>query len=274
MVITAAFRAGMGGPAAGMGIAVIFTSGVIGIAWRRMRRPFLTAVTWRELFLFGMVIHLCMLGCTLFLPRANRWQVLANIFLPVLLVYPLVTAILGRLLADQLKREITNQKLRESEERYQTLANISPVGIFRTDKNGVTTYVNPMWCQISGLSAAGAMGEGWLAAVHPDDRESLNKGWQETVQLQKPSHADYRFLRPDGTEVWVMGQATPERNSENQIIGYVGTITDISERKRDKSADPLFFGGKRDPVEGSASPRQEQPDDHHRPYQNAGKQSR
>ena len=73
---------------------------------------------------------------------------------------------------------------------------------------------------------------GWLDAVDPDDRATLEKGWQETVQQLKPSFADYRFLRPDGTEVWVMGQATPERNSENQIIGYVGTITDISERKR------------------------------------------
>ena len=49
---------------------------------------------------------------------------------------------------------------------------------------------------------------------------------------QKPSFADYRFLRPDGTVAWVMGQASPEMNSENQIVGYVGTITDITERKR------------------------------------------
>ena len=44
--------------------------------------------------------------------------------------------------------------------------------------------------------------------------------------------SDYRFLRPDGTVVWVMGQSTPEMNSENEIVGYVGTITDISERKQ------------------------------------------
>ncbi|MFH2107106.1 MAG: PAS domain S-box protein [Chrysiogenia bacterium] len=232
MVITAAFRASMGGPAAGMGIAVIFASGAIGIAWRRMRRPFLADITWRELYLFGMIVHLAMLGCTFFLPGANRSNVLANIVLPVLLVYPVVTAILGRMLADQLKREITNQKLRESEERYQTLANVSPVGIFRTDKNGATTFVNPTWCKISGLSEEQAMGDGWLAAVHPDDREAMRKGWQETIRQLKPSFADYRFLRQDGTVAWVMGQATPEINLENQIIGYVGTITDISERKR------------------------------------------
>ncbi len=124
----------------------------------------------------------------------------------------------------------------ESEQRNQTLALISPVGIFRTDPNGGTTYVNPKWCNISGLPAAQALGDGWLAAVHPDDRERLARGWQESAQAFKPSISDYRFVRPDGSVAWVMGQAVPEMNSENQIIGYVGTITDITERKRVEAA--------------------------------------
>jgi PAS domain S-box-containing protein len=232
MLITAVFRASMGGPAAGMGIAVILSSGAIGIVWRYKRRRFLADFTWHELYLFGVIIHLAMLACTFLLPGMTRGLVLSNIVLPVLLIYPVVTAILGRLLADHLKRERMNQKLLESEERYQNLAKIAPVGIFRADENGATTYVNPMWCRISGLTEEQALGDGWLEAVHPDERETLSKGWRETILKQKPSFADYRFLRPDGTIAWVMGQATPERNSENQIIGYVGTITDISERKR------------------------------------------
>ena len=171
MAITAAYRGIIGGAAVSMGIAVICTSGAIGMAWRHKRRPFLADITWRELYLFGLLIHLAMLGCAFLLPGATRGHVLENIVLPVLLIYPVATAFLGRLLADHLKRERTKQMLRESEERYQNLAKIAPVGIFRTDENGATTYVNPMWCQISGLSEAKAMGSGWLAAVHPDDRE-------------------------------------------------------------------------------------------------------
>ncbi len=128
--------------------------------------------------------------------------------------------------------EQINAELQASEQRYQTLARISPVGIFRTDANGITTYVNPKWCTISGLSAEQALGDGWLDAVHPDDRERIHGGWQESAQLRHSSFADYRFVRPDGTLAWVMGQAAPEVDAENQIIGYVGTITDITERKR------------------------------------------
>jgi PAS domain S-box-containing protein len=128
--------------------------------------------------------------------------------------------------------EQINAELQESEQRYQILARISPVGIFRTDANGSTTYVNPKWCAISGLSVEQALGDGWLEAVHPEDRERLSRGWRESAQLHHPSFADYRFVRPDGTLAWVMGQAVPELNAEDQIVGYVGTITDITDRKR------------------------------------------
>ncbi|MCX6030099.1 MAG: PAS domain S-box protein [Chloroflexi bacterium] len=129
-------------------------------------------------------------------------------------------------------RKQAEKELRESKERYRTLARISPVGIFRTDAAGHTTYVNPMWCHISGLSVNEALGEGWLKAVHPEDRKNLDIGWQESTRLHNASLADYRFVRPDGTIAWVMGQAVPEMNSDNQVVGYVGTITDITERKR------------------------------------------
>ena len=134
------------------------------------------------------------------------------------------------------KLEQANTELRESEDRYQTLARISPVGIFRTDPEGATTYVNPKWCAISGLSPDQALGDGWLASVHPDDRERLSQGWQKSTQIHKESFSDYRFIRPDGTIAWVMGQAVPEMGLENQIVGYVGTITDITDRKQAEAA--------------------------------------
>jgi PAS domain S-box-containing protein len=128
--------------------------------------------------------------------------------------------------------EQANAELQESEQRYETLAGISPVGIFRTDPNGNTTYVNPKWSAISGLSFEQALGNGWLDAVHPDDKEELNKDWHESTQHHEPSFSDYRFVRPDGTIAWVMGQAVPEVNSEDEVIGYVGTIVDITRRKQ------------------------------------------
>lgn len=119
----------------------------------------------------------------------------------------------------------------ESEQRYHTLTEVSPVGIFRTDVNGFTTYVNPHWCKISGLSFEEALGNGWLKAVHIEDKIGALNGWEIAASNKEKSLSEYRFVRPDGTIAWVMGQATPETNSKNETIGYIGTITDITERK-------------------------------------------
>ncbi|MFN8251155.1 MAG: PAS domain S-box protein [Ferruginibacter sp.] len=128
------------------------------------------------------------------------------------------------------QRRKTEQALSESEKRYQTLTEISPVGIFHTDATGYTTYVNPRWCIISGMVQDAALGNGWYNAVHPEDRELLGKGWDKAVNDHVQSFSEYRFLRPDGSISWVMGMAVPERNAAGEIIGYVGTITDITAR--------------------------------------------
>jgi len=133
---------------------------------------------------------------------------------------------------DVTERTRAEKALRESEKKYHVLTEISPVGIFRTDAQGSTTYVNPRWSQISGLSADEALGDGWLRAVHPEDREKLGEGWKQAARAQVPSISEYRFVRPDGSIAWVLGQATPERNIEDQVVGYVGTITDITELKK------------------------------------------
>jgi PAS domain S-box-containing protein len=135
-------------------------------------------------------------------------------------------------LRHRVQRKRAEEALRVEERRYQTLAEISPAGIFRADAHGQTTYVNPRLCQITGLSAKDALGAGWLRAVHPQDREQVVQGWREAVQDLRNSTADYRFVHPDGTVVWVMGQAVPEKDDTGRVVGYVGTITDVTEKKQ------------------------------------------
>ncbi|MDI6050176.1 PAS domain S-box protein [Flavobacterium sp. XS2P24] len=128
-------------------------------------------------------------------------------------------------------RKRAEEAVFESQERYHTLTEVSPVGIFRTDINGYTTYVNPRWCQISGLSYEQALGDGWLTAVHDDDKKALSNNWENATYNQEISLSEFRFVRPDGSISWVMGQAIPEKNTKNEVVGYIGTTTDITERK-------------------------------------------
>lgn len=132
--------------------------------------------------------------------------------------------------ADISQRKKAEEALVESQQLFENLAKVSPVGIFRTNVAGDTTYVNPMWSELTGLKRAEATGKSWSKAVHENDRTELLENWEKTVLLQQSSFAEYRFRRPDGSIVWVMGNAVPEIKNDT-VIGYIGTITDISERK-------------------------------------------
>lgn len=135
-----------------------------------------------------------------------------------------------------IERRQIEDSLRESEYRFKLLAEAAPVGIFKTDENGVTNYVNPKWCEISQMSFNDAMGNGWLKSVHPEDKESLLIAWQNAVSTKSDSVNEYRFIRRDGSIAWVFGRAVPQTDENGKIHGYIGTITDISDRKRNEEA--------------------------------------
>ena len=128
-------------------------------------------------------------------------------------------------------RITTEVALKASEHLFQTLAQNATVGIFRTNENGDTVYVNKAWCELTEMDPNSAYGSGWLNQVHPDDRESLTKEWNRANIVQEISKAEYRFIHSDGSIVWVKGQATPEFSEDGNLLGYIGTITDITENK-------------------------------------------
>jgi PAS domain S-box-containing protein len=122
--------------------------------------------------------------------------------------------------------------LRESEHRYQTLTEVSPVGIFRADVAGNCLYVNDRWARMTGTPPEEAKGNGWTKSIFPADRGRTYREWQAAVESQQRFNTEYRMVRTDGEIIWVLTQAVPERGKNGEIIGYVGTITDISDRKQ------------------------------------------
>ncbi len=122
-------------------------------------------------------------------------------------------------------------QLLESQQRYASLVAAAPVGIFQTDMAGNCLYVNDRWCEMTGLGLQTALGQGWQQALHPSDREEIAAEWAQSTRHQRPFQLEYRFLRPDGTVRWVYGQSVVELGVNGEPIGYVGTVTDISDRK-------------------------------------------
>ncbi|MFN6462356.1 MAG: PAS domain S-box protein [Nostoc sp. DedVER02] len=140
------------------------------------------------------------------------------------------------ILTDISDRKQAQLALQASEQRYLNLAELSPVGIFHTDPSGDYKYVNSHWCQLAGLSFKEAMDIGWKRALHPEDRDWVLLNWQRATQSQTPFLMEYRFQRPDGKVHWLICLAIVETDTSGNVIGYIGTITDITERKYSEQA--------------------------------------
>jgi diguanylate cyclase (GGDEF)-like protein/PAS domain S-box-containing protein len=137
---------------------------------------------------------------------------------------------------DITERKATEQALNASHRLFSTLAEISPVGIYRTDLQGNGLYNNRRCQEIAGLSMEQGLGTGWFQAVHPDDREKVGQAWSAAMRAGKNFKFEYRLLRQDGTTRWVLGETAAERDAAGSVVGYVGTLTDITERKLAENA--------------------------------------
>jgi PAS domain S-box-containing protein len=124
-----------------------------------------------------------------------------------------------------------NAELKKSEERFRGLSASSPVGIFLTDTNGICTYANPHHQAIFDVTEAEILGEGWARIVHPDDRERVSNEWYNAARAGNQYHGEFRIIRPDGVERWIYACSSPMYCSLGELIGHVGSVKDITERK-------------------------------------------
>ncbi|MBD2663380.1 two-component hybrid sensor and regulator [Richelia sinica FACHB-800] len=145
--------------------------------------------------------------------------------------------------SDITERKTIELALRESERRYAALTQAVPVGIFRLDTIGNCLYVNESWSQMTGRPTQAALGQGWIETLHPEDRDRLSQKWvqwSQTAQTGELFSNEGRHLLPDGSITWFYSYVIAETNTDGSIIGYVGTLTDITERKQ-AEAQLLYF---------------------------------
>ena len=142
----------------------------------------------------------------------------------------------GRRQVEELERALRDrekavQALAESEERFRTLCDHAPVGIFVDDGDGAGIYHNSKCGEITGLSLAEGQGQGWHRSIHPDDRDRVVKRVAEAVAKQEPYQDCNRYMHRDGSVRWAEGAAVPVRNSDGNLVAYIGTLLDVTAQR-------------------------------------------
>ncbi len=121
-----------------------------------------------------------------------------------------------------------NEALQRSEARFRSLAASAPVGVFQTDPDGGCTYTNDRWQEIMGLGFDAALGHGWSAMIHPDDRADVIASWERAVAAGEEYAGRFRVNLRDGERRWVDARSVALVDAAGCITGFVGTTTDVT----------------------------------------------
>ena len=122
--------------------------------------------------------------------------------------------------------------LRESEARFRNMADNAPVMLWVTDETGACLWLNRQWHEFTGHQQGEGLGLGWLNAVHPEDRERAEKAFLEAHASRLPFRVEYRIRSRTGEYRWAIDSASPRLGSAGELLGYIGSVVDIHERKR------------------------------------------
>jgi PAS domain S-box-containing protein len=133
---------------------------------------------------------------------------------------------------DITQRRLAEEALRESEVRFRNMADNAPVMVWMTEPDGACSYVSQPWYEFTGQTPETALGFGWIAALHPDDREISEKTYLAANEKREEFRLEYRVRRQDGEYRWVIDSAKPRIGSLGEFLGYIGSVVDITETKQ------------------------------------------
>ena len=158
-------------------------------------------------------------------PIAKRWFLLT--------VSPLTRTGGGAVVSHQnvTERRLAEQKIRESEARFRTMADNAPVMIWVTDPSGYCTFLSQSWYEFTGQTPETGLGFGWLNAIHPDERLEVERRFTEANSRCVPFSYECRFASAAGEYHWAIDSAQPRFDASGNYLGYIGSVVDIHERK-------------------------------------------
>ena len=130
---------------------------------------------------------------------------------------------------DDVKR--IEQSLRESEERFRTVANSAPVMLWMCDTNKQFTFFNKGWLQFTGRNMLQELGEAWQEGIHPDDLSAYEHLYNDAFEARHNFEIEFRLKRSDGRYRWMMSNGVPRYATDGTFLGYIGSCIDVHDRK-------------------------------------------
>ena len=129
------------------------------------------------------------------------------------------------------ERKRAEERLLESEARFQMMADTAPVLIWMTGTDGLCNYFSKPWLDFTGRTLEQEVGTGWMEGVHPDDVQGCFDHFLPAFHARTPFRMEYRLRRADGEYRWVIESGIPRYTGDGEFAGYIGSNIDITDLK-------------------------------------------
>jgi PAS domain S-box-containing protein len=135
-----------------------------------------------------------------------------------------------------MERAEAEKALRESEQRFRNLVEASALAVWETEPNGKIINDSISWRNFTGQTYEDLMGEGWLNAVHHEDRARAQYQWKQAVAYESNFDSEFRLLGADGKARWTSVKAIPIYDNSGKVYKWSGMNLDIHDRKQAEEA--------------------------------------
>jgi PAS domain S-box-containing protein len=240
-IIAGFYRTYLGGPGIWAGVATILVTALLGLFFRRIADNHPERYKPISLYGIGIVTHLAMLACQLLLPWPIGLAVIQNIWLPVILIFPVATLLIALLMKGEEERLVFYRKLVENQELLSKAQEIGKLGSWELDHNKNCLFWSEGVFRICGVNPENfaVTYEGFLEMVHPDDRETVEKAYTGgySTESWNKYEIEHRIVRRDTGEIRIVQEKYGhQRNSAGRLVKSIGIIQDVTESKRAEQA--------------------------------------
>jgi PAS domain S-box-containing protein len=121
--------------------------------------------------------------------------------------------------------------MRESEQRFHTMADTAPVLIWMSGLDKLCTYFNQRWLDYTGRTLEQELGNGWAEGVYPEDFDRCLKAYGEAFDRRESFEMEYRLRKADGQYGWLLDHGVPRFLPNGEFAGYIGSCIELTERK-------------------------------------------
>lgn len=223
----AIYRLYLGGGGLVMGELVIFTSFIVGYLFYRWRRKASLFYVSKSIFYFmGLIVHSLMVLYMFVLPVGWVLETLFTVGLTVIIVYPFITLIIGKILLDQELGRAFQEEIKGSEQLYRSTFYSIGDAVITTDNAGKITRMNQTAQKLTGWSEMEAIGEN-IKKVYHLKSEATGVTLESPVDYVlksktiKPSDKNSLLISRDGTDIPIGESAAPVLDQAGGIIGVV-----------------------------------------------------